>query len=136
MAGIARLLAQTTTTAEVKKVLQNLPDLHGDIRILDKAKSMINNKKSLNALENLQKLWQKISLHPLAPNVFFDLSEVEGMGYYTGIMLKAFAPGVGTEIGSGGRYDQLTAVFGTEMPAIGFSFDVHLLASARLMQQE
>ncbi|KAA3653853.1 MAG: ATP phosphoribosyltransferase regulatory subunit [Calditrichaeota bacterium] len=136
MAGIGRLLDQTNMPVEVKNVLQNLPDLHGDVSVLERAKTAIRNEKSQHALGKLQKLWQKISSHPLAKNIFFDLSEVEGMGYYTGIILKAFTPGIGTEVGSGGRYDQLTAVFGTEMPAIGFSFDVHLLASARLMQQE
>ncbi len=131
MAGISRHLEQTGISNEVKKILQRLPDLHGEAVVLEKAKSCTGNEKSLQAVEKLQKLWTFISSHPLAAHVFFDLSEVEGMGYYTGVMLKAFAPGVGSEIGSGGRYDQLTAVFGAEMPAIGFSFDVGLLTQAR-----
>jgi ATP phosphoribosyltransferase regulatory subunit len=52
------------------------------------------------------------------------------MGYYTGIMLRAFAAGVGEEIGSGGRYDELVSRFGASMPSVGFSFDVDLLVRA------
>ncbi|KAA3615422.1 MAG: ATP phosphoribosyltransferase regulatory subunit [Calditrichaeota bacterium] len=135
-AGIERFLDETAIDDEVKNVLLALPDLHGDITVLQKAKACAGHEKSMQALLKLDKLWDEISGHPLSKNVFFDLSEVEGMGYYTGIMIKAFTEGVGSEVGSGGRYDQLTAVFGAEMPAIGFSFDVDLVGKAIKIQKE
>jgi ATP phosphoribosyltransferase regulatory subunit len=42
--------------------------------------------------------------------------------YYTGIVFEAFAPGCGTPIGSGGRYDNLLGAYGTPRPAAGFAF--------------
>lgn len=135
VAEIRRFLNRTSLDEEIKNMLQSLPDFHGGHEILKQALAEIKPKKLLQAVEKLQKLWQAISDHPLAENVFFDLSEVEGMGYYTGMMIKAFALGVGSEIGSGGRYDRLTAVFGTEMPAIGFSFDVDHLVNALAIQK-
>ena len=134
-AEIQRFLSRTSLAPEIRHTLQNLPDFHGGHQILKQAPAGVKNEKSLRAVQQLQKLWLEISSHPLAENVFFDLSEVEGMGYYTGIMIKAFALGVGSEIGSGGRYDQLTAVFGAEMPAIGFSFDVDHIVNALAIEK-
>ena len=50
-----------------------------------------------------------------------DLGEVRGLGYYTGITFAGYAPGAGSAVASGGRYDGLLARFGRPGPAIGFA---------------
>ncbi|MDB4993082.1 MAG: phosphoribosyltransferase regulatory subunit [Myxococcaceae bacterium] len=60
-----------------------------------------------------------------------DLGEVRGFAYYTGTIFHAYAEGPGEPLGSGGRYDELLARFGTPMPAVGFAFDLHALEWAR-----
>ena len=52
------------------------------------------------------------------------------MDYYTGLLFKIYVAGVGTRVGSGGRYDQLTANFGKAEPAVGFVLDLDALAEA------
>ena len=59
-----------------------------------------------------------------------DLGEVRGLGYYTGITFAGYAPGAGSAVASGGRYDGLLARFGRPGPAIGFAVDLEFATQA------
>jgi ATP phosphoribosyltransferase regulatory subunit len=63
-------------------------------------------------------------------DVLVDLGEVRGLGYYTGITFAAFAPGAGSAVAGGGRYDGLLARFGRPGPAIGFAVDLEFATQA------
>ena len=54
-------------------------------------------------------------------DVRLDLSEIGGQSYYTGIVFRVFAPGIGSPVASGGRYDGLLASFGFPAESVGFS---------------
>jgi ATP phosphoribosyltransferase regulatory subunit len=56
--------------------------------------------------------------------VHFDLAELRGYRYKTGMVFAAFVPGWGMEIARGGRYDDIGRVFGRARPAVGFSADL------------
>ena len=56
--------------------------------------------------------------------VHFDLAELRGYHYKTGVVFAAFVPGWGQEIARGGRYDDIGRVFGRSRPAVGFSSDI------------
>jgi ATP phosphoribosyltransferase regulatory subunit len=56
--------------------------------------------------------------------VHFDLAELRGYHYKTGVVFAAFVPGWGQEIARGGRYDDIGRVFGRARPAVGFSTDL------------
>ena len=67
------------------------------------------------------------------PTVFMmeiDLGEVRGLGYYTGVTFAGYAPGAGSAVASGGRYDGLLARFGRPGPAIGFAVDLEFATQA------
>lgn len=53
--------------------------------------------------------------------IHFDLAELRGYHYKTGVVFAAFIPGWGLEILRGGRYDDIGRVFGHARPAVGFS---------------
>jgi ATP phosphoribosyltransferase regulatory subunit len=61
--------------------------------------------------------------------VHFDLAELRGYHYKTGVVFAAFVPGWGQEIARGGRYDEIGRVFGRARPAVGFSTDLKGLLS-------
>jgi ATP phosphoribosyltransferase regulatory subunit len=128
--GLAQAAKDWSLPASVRSALARIPNLHGGHEILPEARQLARNDVSAQAISRLEALMKKVQKHPQSGKVFLDLSEVEGMGYYTGIMLRAFAAGVGQEIGSGGRYDELVSRFGADMPAVGFSFDIDLLVAA------
>ena len=59
-----------------------------------------------------------------AARLIFDLGLVRSLGYYTGAVFEVYDPGHGMPLGGGGRYDQLLASFGRQLPAVGFALDV------------
>jgi ATP phosphoribosyltransferase regulatory subunit len=68
----------------------------------------------------------------LAPDerghVVYDLGEVRGLDYYTGMHFEVYVAGAGRAAGAGGRYDELMARFGRPMPAVGVSLDLDTIA--------
>jgi ATP phosphoribosyltransferase regulatory subunit len=62
--------------------------------------------------------------------VAVDLGETRGLGYYTGITFAGYAPGAGSAVAAGGRYDELLARFGRPGPAIGFAVDLEFATQA------
>ena len=63
-------------------------------------------------------------------HVVYDLGEVRGLDYYTGIHFEVFVAGCGRAAGAGGRYDELMGRFGRAMPALGVALDLDALAEA------
>ena len=57
-------------------------------------------------------------------HVVYDLGEVRGLDYYTGVHFEVFVSGAGRAAGAGGRYDELMGRFGRPMPAVGVSIDL------------
>ena len=64
----------------------------------------------------------------LGDRLAIDLGEVRGLDYYTGLVFRVYAPGLGFEVGGGGRYDTLLARFGRPMPAVGFMLGLDRVA--------
>jgi ATP phosphoribosyltransferase regulatory subunit len=61
-------------------------------------------------------------------HVVYDLGEVRGLDYYTGMHFEVYVAGAGRAAGAGGRYDELMARFGRPMPAVGVSLDLDTIA--------
>ena len=57
----------------------------------------------------------------------FDLAELRGLAYHTGVVFAAFVPGFGHHVAVGGRYDHIGEYFGRARPATGFSADLKTL---------
>lgn len=65
-------------------------------------------------------------------HLVYDLGEVRGLDYYTGIHFELYVAGAGRAVGAGGRYDGLMARFGRPMPAVGLSLDLDAVAEVPL----
>jgi ATP phosphoribosyltransferase regulatory subunit len=78
-------------------------------------------------LEHLCRLDE--SLRPSERNhIVYDLGEVRGLEYYTGIQFELFTAGACRAAATGGRYDDLMGRFGMPMPAVGVSVDLDTIA--------
>jgi ATP phosphoribosyltransferase regulatory subunit len=62
-----------------------------------------------------------------AESVRFDLSDLGGYGYYTGVRFAVYSQASKDALARGGRYDEVGAVFGRKRPAVGFSLDIKAL---------
>jgi ATP phosphoribosyltransferase regulatory subunit len=102
-----------------------LTSLNGGPEVLARARRELpaSVQPMLQALETLA---QKCA----APGVqiSFDLAELGGFNYESGLVFAAFAPGSPDAIARGGRYDEVGASFGRARPATGFTMDLRQLA--------
>lgn len=79
------------------------------------------------ALADLQQIADALSAcHPHV-ELSFDLSELRGYHYHTGLVFAAYTPKSAAEIAKGGRYDHIGEAFGRARPATGFSADLKAL---------
>ncbi len=118
-----------------KDLMMAIPDLTGGRGILRQARRLVSNERSIAALNHLEEISKALTSLGYGSRVTIDLSEVRGMDYYTGMIFRIFVPGLGFEIGGGGRYDNLFSNFGLSLCAVGFSFSLERLmqcASPRL----
>jgi len=132
------LVASFEIDEKYKNIFIVLPTLNGGSDVLDKAAKILANTSEAvtHALSELQAIANKLSVnHPSLP-VSFDLSELRGYHYHTGIVFATFVPGVGREIARGGRYDNIGKFFGRARAATGFSADLRLLASLSIESTE
>lgn len=106
------------------KALKNLPELFGGIEVLERAKNLTDNKNALLAIENIAKIYEKLDAIGLSKFVSIDLGMVQHINYYTGMTFRAYSRKVGTDILSGGRYDNLISEFGQNIPATGFGINI------------
>ena len=86
--------------------------------------SGISSETGLKGLEELSELFDLISAAGVSAPVEMDLSLARGLNYYTGAIFEVKA--LDWEIGSicgGGRYDNLTGIFGLpDLSGVGISF--------------
>jgi len=101
--------------------------LSGGREIPGAAKKLLSNAGSRATLDELEKLLSAVETLGFGEGFSVDLSDVSGLGYYTGLVFKVYVEGAGARVGGGGRYDDLTANFGRREPAIGFVLDLDAL---------
>ncbi len=128
---LAQIVTNYSCKQEVKELFLKLPELNGGIDILSKAKDClaIAGDKVQKSLFELQQIAEKLVVnYPLLP-ISYDMAELRGYRYHTGVVFSAFVPAVGKEVARGGRYDNIGSVFGRSRAATGFSSDLKLLTS-------
>jgi len=124
-ADLERFLAGYS--AAESQAFAKLVQLSGKRETLSDARRLITNARSQSALDRLERLWSVIESLQLADRFEIDLGDVSRLDYYTGLTFKIYVSGAGTRVGSGGRYDGLTASFGRAEPAVGFVLELDKL---------
>ncbi len=126
---VDELLAEVDVAEPARHMLSSLALLSGGTEVLAEAASRLADADEpvrralaeLNAIADALRAWlPDVAIH-------FDLAELRGYQYHTGVVFAAFVPGYGEEIARGGRYDDIGRVFGRGRPATGFSCDLKTL---------
>jgi ATP phosphoribosyltransferase regulatory subunit len=106
-----------------------LTALSGDASVLAEAERALSfSPRARAALAELRAIVEALAEAGVGRQLAVDLGEVRGLDYYTGLVFRAYAPGLGFEVGGGGRYDTLLARFGRPMPAVGFMLGLDRVA--------
>ena len=117
--GAQELLEQKAVRRDYCEILLKVNDLFGSAEALQQARELVNNERSLQAVERLEELYQVLCEYGVEKYVSFDLGLLSKYRYYTGVIFKAYTYGVGDAVAKGGRYNSLLKYFGKDAPAIG-----------------
>jgi ATP phosphoribosyltransferase regulatory subunit len=110
--------------AKTRAALLLLPELYGGAEVL------VTAEKKLPKLAELRKALATLrALAKACPvPVSFDLAELRGYHYHSGVVFDAYCAGVTGPVARGGRYDEVGKAFGRARPATGFSIDLRSVA--------
>jgi ATP phosphoribosyltransferase regulatory subunit len=113
--------------SESRKALLLLPELYGGKEVIERAEKVLPAIPALKkALANLRTLASACTV-PAS----FDLAELRGYHYHSGVVFDAYCDGVSGPVARGGRYDEVGKAFGRARPATGFSIDLRSLSSVK-----
>ncbi len=109
---------------ESREGLMVLLRLYGDRAVLGEARRALPSSAAITqALDDMEWLADRID----STQVSFDLSDLRGYAYYSGVHFAIYAAGAGEPVVNGGRYDAVGAAFGRKRPAVGFGIDLKRL---------
>ncbi|KPK38384.1 MAG: ATP phosphoribosyltransferase regulatory subunit [Gammaproteobacteria bacterium SG8_47] len=114
-----------------REMLLALVELNGGDEVLEEARLRLagGGAAVLDAIDYLAALADAARAWLPGATFHYDLAELRGYHYHTGVVFAAFVPGHGQAIAQGGRYDDIGKVFGRARPATGFSTDLKTLVA-------
>jgi ATP phosphoribosyltransferase regulatory subunit len=126
-------LALVGVEPDIAALIVALVDLHGDETVLEAARSLFAEAApgALTGIDALQEVACNLRQQSPELDIYFDLSELRGYHYHTGLVFAAYVAGCGQALANGGRYNDVGAVFGRARPATGFATDLKSLMAMR-----
>jgi ATP phosphoribosyltransferase regulatory subunit len=113
----------------LQQALLALTDLNGGPEVLQAAQARLPQHAEIKqALQDLRRAAQQ--LEALGAGASFDLAELRGYHYHSGLVFAAYADGCAGPLALGGRYDEVGEAFGRARAATGFSLDLRGLVTA------
>ena len=128
--GLNEYLNHLNISDKYKKIISGFDGLFGGLDMLDKAIEMVNNERSIKAINRIKEVYKALKYYGYEEYISFDLSMLNRYNYYTGIVFRGYTYGTGDAIVKGGRYDNLVGLFGKESPSVGFAIFVDELMMA------
>lgn len=112
--------------SKAAQALLKLPRLFGGAEVFEKAYELFDENGAKESLDYLKGIYEYLQELGLGDRVIIDLGLVNLAEYYTGIIFRGYFHGIGEQVLSGGRYDQLLHDFGVEECSVGFGINVDL----------
>jgi len=127
---IDAVLADSVSDAGLRNQLQQLTRLSGGENVLEQAKEVFAGASQtvLAELDELMAIAAGVRRRLPDIRIGFDLCELRGYEYHTGIVFAAYTADYGRAVAKGGRYNDIGEVFGRARPASGFDSDLKTLA--------
>jgi ATP phosphoribosyltransferase regulatory subunit len=129
VADLNDFLAARALAPEHVERFQGLLRLAGGIEVLGRARALLGGLAADidAALDALAAVANALAVSHREVGLYFDLTELRGYHYHTGLVFAAYTPGLRAELAKGGRYDSVGEAFGRARPATGFSADLKTL---------
>lgn len=127
---LAAAVDKLALTSDVADRILALSGLCGGVEVLDEARKVFRGDGSIEKkLENLAEVTEGLGVRFDDLDIYYDLSELRGYNYHTGIVFAAYVGESGQRLAKGGRYDHVGEVFGRARAATGFDIDLKALSA-------
>jgi histidyl-tRNA synthetase len=117
-------LAQRGLNTEQISIIENYLNITGsnEEKLAAIKQLLSGNETGVKGIEEIETVYRQSGIS----NLQFDFTLARGLNYYTGVIFEVKANNVQMgSIGGGGRYDDLTGLFGVpNIPGVGISFGV------------
>ncbi len=117
-------LAQRGLTTNQISIIENYLNITGnnEEKLAAIKQLLSSNETGAAGIEEIETVYRQSGIN----NLQFDFTLARGLNYYTGVIFEVKANNVQMgSIGGGGRYDDLTGLFGVpNIPGVGISFGV------------
>ncbi len=120
---LTEIVGRAVGDESLSEQLIALNTLNGGVEALAQAKQILDDSVH-PAIEQLEKIAAVAEQQQWGVEFHFDLAELRGYDYHTGVLFAAYIPEQGDAVAAGGRYDNVGEVFGRARPATGFSGDL------------
>lgn len=107
----------------VRAALRALPECYGGSEVLERMLAVAGDDAAVAAaVADLRQLAAALAVAGLP--ISFDLADLRGYHYHSGVVFAAYCARHPNAIALGGRYDNMGKAFGRARPATGFSMDL------------
>ena len=135
--GIRKVGTGCGLRKEQLDVLAQIPGLYGDVdETIKKARRLVVNTPMADALDQLRDVCRAMKVMGVAERIQIDLSIVNDIDYYNGIIFRGFIKGLATNVLSGGQYDRAMKIFGRRTGAVGFALYLDELGRMKKTKNE
>ena len=112
------------------QALRALPRIRGGREAIEEARALVAPLGCEDGLDELSGMCDLLDAAGVGGRGRIDFSVMSSFDYYTGMVFEAYAPGLGSPLGSGGRYDNMVGAYGEDRPAAGFAFFLEQVMAA------
>jgi ATP phosphoribosyltransferase len=119
-----RLTGEAAVDSAVGAALRRVVRIGGGREAIGECRDVTGEVGCSDALTSLERTWEIVEAAGAASRVRVDFGILRSFDYYTGLIVEAYAPGLGLPLGGGGRYDDVLAAFDAPMPAAGFALSL------------
>lgn len=134
---LAELVHEGDAMPAVADAIGALPRLRGGKEALAKVRELVVPLGCADGLDELETVYDALLANDgMKGEILIDFSVMSSFDYYTGIVFEAYASGLGSPLGAGGRYDNLLANYGAEkVPSAGFAFFLEEVMEATSVEE-
>jgi len=125
-----RLAARPDLDPRLAQALAEVPRVRGGAEALERCAELLAACGCASALDDVRATWSTLEALGQTGRVQLDFGIMRSFGYYTGMQLEAYAPGLPLPLAGGGRYDDVLSAFGRPAPAAGFALGLERLMIA------
>ncbi|MCL2023477.1 MAG: ATP phosphoribosyltransferase regulatory subunit [Oscillospiraceae bacterium] len=123
-------IVDTIDDDAARDALHTLPELFGDVQVLERAEKLVPTTAAREAIAYLRLIYNKLIEGGYGDKISLDLTPNSWGSYYTGIVFRGYLNGWSHIALTGGRYDALLEEYGESLSAIGMGVELSALAKA------